>query len=76
MEASLTVASRGTGQPIGRLKHRQHERAGSLRRPGSTFSGLYQVNAVIPAGTTLGDAVPLTLTSVGLSGPPVTIAIH
>jgi uncharacterized protein (TIGR03437 family) len=41
-----------------------------------TFSGLYQVNAVIPGGTALGDAVPLTLASVGLSGPPVTIAIH
>jgi len=41
-----------------------------------TFSGLYQVNAVIPTGTALGDAVPLTLTTVGLTGPPVTIAIH
>jgi uncharacterized protein (TIGR03437 family) len=41
-----------------------------------TFSGLYQVNAVIPEGTMTGDAVPLTLTTLGLSGPPVTIAIH
>jgi uncharacterized protein (TIGR03437 family) len=41
-----------------------------------TFSGLYQVNAVIPGGTATGDNVTLTLNSAGLSGPPVTIAIH
>lgn len=33
-----------------------------------TLSGLYQVNAIIPAGTT-GDNVPLVLTAAGLAGP-------
>ncbi len=40
-----------------------------------TLSGLYQINAQIPAGVT-GDAVPLVITGSGLNGPPATIAIH
>jgi uncharacterized protein (TIGR03437 family) len=40
-----------------------------------TLSGLYQVNAQIPAGVT-GDAVPLVITGSGTSGPPATIAIQ
>ena len=41
-----------------------------------TFSGLYQVNATIPAGAGTGDNVPLVLSAVGFTGPPVSIAIH
>lgn len=41
-----------------------------------TLSGLYQVNAVIQAGTPTGDAVPLILNAVGTDGPAVSIAIH
>jgi uncharacterized protein (TIGR03437 family) len=40
-----------------------------------TLSGLYQVNAIIPAGVT-GDSVPLQVTSIGNTAPLVTIAIH
>jgi uncharacterized protein (TIGR03437 family) len=40
------------------------------------FSGLYQVNAVIPATVTPGSAVPVILTVAGISSPPVTIAIQ
>jgi uncharacterized protein (TIGR03437 family) len=38
-------------------------------------SGLYQVDALIPAGVT-GDSVPLALVSSGVSAAPVTLAIH
>jgi uncharacterized protein (TIGR03437 family) len=41
-----------------------------------TFSGLYQVNATLPAGVPTGAAVPLVLTTSGLSGPAVSIAIQ
>lgn len=41
------------------------------------FPDLYQVNAVIPAGTPLGDAVPIVLATAGQSSPAeVTIAIR
>ncbi|HEX4136208.1 MAG TPA: hypothetical protein VHY84_16460 [Bryobacteraceae bacterium] len=40
-----------------------------------TLSGLYQINAVIPAGVT-GDAVPLVITGSASPGPPATIPIH
>jgi uncharacterized protein (TIGR03437 family) len=39
------------------------------------FPGLYQVNAVVPAGVP-GDAVSLVLTVAGQSSPPVTLAIQ
>ena len=41
-----------------------------------TLSGLYQVNAVIPQAVATGDSVQLSLSSVGITGTPVTIAIH
>jgi uncharacterized protein (TIGR03437 family) len=41
-----------------------------------TLSGLYQINAQIPAATQPGDSVQVIVTSAGLAGPPVTIAIH
>jgi uncharacterized protein (TIGR03437 family) len=41
-----------------------------------TFSGLYQVNATIPAGIAPGTAVPLVLTTQGISSPAVTIAVQ
>ena len=40
------------------------------------YAGLYQVNAVVPAGITTGDTVPVTLTVAGRSSPPVTIAVE
>jgi uncharacterized protein (TIGR03437 family) len=40
------------------------------------FAGLYQVNAIVPAGVPAGAAVPVILTSAGQSSPPVTIAIQ
>lgn len=42
--------------------------------PGS--AGLYQVNAVVPAGVALGDAVPVVMTIAGQSSPSVTISVH
>jgi uncharacterized protein (TIGR03437 family) len=41
-----------------------------------TFTGFYQINAVIPAGSTTGDNVPLTISAAGVTGPMVTLAIH
>jgi uncharacterized protein (TIGR03437 family) len=41
--------------------------------PGSV--GLYQINAVVPAGITTGDAVPVVISVVGQTGPAVTMAI-
>jgi uncharacterized protein (TIGR03437 family) len=40
------------------------------------FSGLYQVNVLVPNGAPTGAAVPLILTEANLSSPPVTVAIH
>lgn len=40
------------------------------------FPGLYQVNAVVPAGLTPGDAVPVTLEISGQVSPPVTIVLR
>jgi uncharacterized protein (TIGR03437 family) len=39
-----------------------------------SFPGLYQVNAVVPAGAT-GDSVPVVLSVAGQTSPPVTIAV-
>jgi len=38
-------------------------------------TGLYQVNAVIPAGVTPGDSVPVVLTAAGQVSAPATIAV-
>ena len=40
-----------------------------------TFAGLYQVNAIVPAGAAPGDAVPVMLQVAGQTSPPVTIAV-
>jgi uncharacterized protein (TIGR03437 family) len=40
------------------------------------FTGLYQVNAFVPAGVAPGDAVPLVLSVAGQLSPPVTLAVR
>ena len=40
------------------------------------YAGLYQINAVVPAGITTGDAVPVVLSVEGQTSPPVTIAVR
>jgi uncharacterized protein (TIGR03437 family) len=40
------------------------------------FSGLYQVNARMPAGVAPGTAVQVILTVAGISSPPVTMAVQ
>jgi uncharacterized protein (TIGR03437 family) len=40
------------------------------------FPGLYQINAVIAAGTPGGTAVPVTMTVAGQTSSPVPLAIH
>lgn len=39
------------------------------------YVGLYQVNAVVPAGIAAGTDVPLTLSVAGQQSPPVTVAV-
>jgi uncharacterized protein (TIGR03437 family) len=40
------------------------------------FTGLYQVNVVVPAGVAPGDAVPIIITVADRPGPPVTLAVR
>src|SRR5271157_3160449 len=40
------------------------------------FAGLYQVNAVVPAGITTGDTVPVVLSVAGQTSPAVTMAVR
>lgn len=40
------------------------------------YAGLYQVNAVVPAGITVGNAVPVVLSVAGQTSPPATIAVQ
>ncbi len=40
------------------------------------YTGFYQVNATVPRGVMLGDAVEVVLTVAGLSSAPVTMAIR
>jgi adhesin/invasin len=40
------------------------------------YAGLYQINAVVPAGITTGDAVPVVLSVAGQDSPPVTMAVR
>lgn len=40
------------------------------------FTGLYQVNAVVPEGVQSGDDVAVVLTVAGQSSPPVTVALQ
>jgi adhesin/invasin len=52
--------------------------AASVQFAGLTpgFAGLYQVNAVVPAGVAAGNQVPLILTAAGQSSTPVNITVH
>ena len=40
------------------------------------FAGLYQVNAVVPAGITTGDTVPVILSVAGQTSPAVNMAVR
>ena len=40
------------------------------------FTGLYQVNAVVPHGAVAGDAVPLVLQQSGRGSPAVSVAVR
>ena len=40
------------------------------------FAGLYQINAVVPAGVTPGNAVAVVLQTAGQVSPPVTMAVR
>ena len=40
------------------------------------FVGLYQINAVVPSGIAPGDAVPLTLSVSGQTGPQSLLAVR
>ena len=40
------------------------------------YAGLYQINAVVPAGITPGDAVPVVISVAGQTSPPVTMAVR
>jgi len=40
------------------------------------FAGLYQVNAVVPAGVSPSNDTPVTLTVAGQTSPPVTFAVR
>jgi len=40
------------------------------------YAGLYQVNAVVPGGITIGDAVPVVLSVAGQTSPAVTMAVR
>jgi len=52
--------------------------AASVQFAGLTpgFAGLYQVNAVVPAGIAPGNQLALVLTAAGQSSAPVTIAVR
>jgi uncharacterized protein (TIGR03437 family) len=40
------------------------------------FTGLYQVNVIVPAGLTPGDNVPLVISQAGRSSPPVSLSVR
>jgi uncharacterized protein (TIGR03437 family) len=40
------------------------------------FAGVYQVNAIVPAGITPGSSVPVVISTAGQSSPVVTIAVR
>jgi uncharacterized protein (TIGR03437 family) len=40
------------------------------------FVGLYQVNALVPAGVALGSAVPVTISIGGATSNQVTVAVQ
>jgi len=40
------------------------------------FTGLYQINAIVPGGVAPGDGVPLVITQAGQASPPVSISVR
>jgi uncharacterized protein (TIGR03437 family) len=40
------------------------------------FAGLYQINATVPTGITTGNAVPVVVSILGQTSPPVTMAVR
>ena len=40
------------------------------------FTGLYQINAIVPEGITPGDQAPVVVTVAGQPSPPVTMAVR
>jgi uncharacterized protein (TIGR03437 family) len=40
------------------------------------LAGVYQINGTIPAGVTMGNVVPVTITVDGQESPPATMAIR
>ncbi|MGH9672748.1 MAG: BACON domain-containing protein, partial [Bryobacteraceae bacterium] len=42
----------------------------------SGFTGLYQINAIVPEGVAAGDAVEVTITASGQTSTPVTIVVR
>jgi adhesin/invasin len=72
--APTTVLSRTVRPVTVTVGGRSAEVAFSGLAPG--FVGLYQVNAVIPAGLTPGDEVPVVIETDGQTSPPVTIAVR
>jgi len=40
------------------------------------LAGLYQINAIVPADITTGEAVPVTVSVAGQTSPPVTMAVR
>jgi len=40
------------------------------------YAGLYQINAVVPAGIAAGNSVPVIVEVDGQTSPPVTMAVR
>lgn len=48
----------------------------SFAGPTPGFTGLYQVNAIVPEGVLAGNEVPVVLTVAGQASPRVTMAVQ
>jgi uncharacterized protein (TIGR03437 family) len=78
IEAGEAVPS----DPLSRTKHSATVTIGGIAAvvhfsgPTPGFTGLYQINATVPAGVSIGDSVPVVVSVSGRPGPPVTIAVR
>jgi uncharacterized protein (TIGR03437 family) len=72
--ASTTVLSRTANPVTVTIGGKTASVAFAGLAPG--FVGLYQVNAVVPAGLTAGDSVPVVLSTSGQTSPAVTISVR
>jgi uncharacterized protein (TIGR03437 family) len=78
IEAGEAVPS----DPLSRTKHPATVTIGGIAAvvhfsgPTPGFTGLYQINATVPAGVSIGDSVPVVVSVSGRPGPPVTIAVR